>query len=460
MRQIRVPHTLVLLFGMMVLAWAATWLLPSGAFDTHVNEAGREQVVPGTFSYGDDSVGLSPGAIFTAVPRAFADAQGIIFFLFIIGGALAVVRETGAIDALLGRLLSAFGHRLPLMLGGGVLLFATGSSALGMSAEYVPFIGILVSLCLAMRLDALTAVAIVLVGYGIGYGVALFNPYTLLVAQQVAGLDPMSGNSYRAALLVPFCAIGIHHIWSYARRVQKDPSASLLAGQPSLAVAPSDYPSLESRHGVVLVLLLAAMGLVVHGVGSWSGWGWYLTEMGAVFIGLSFVVAIAGRLSPDRAAGAFVEGATAITSTALLVGIARAIALIMEDGEILHVIVHAVATPLEHLGAEAGAVGMLAVQSLLNVIVPSGSGQAYVSMPLMAPIGDLVGVPRQAAVLAYQFGDGFTNIVTPTNAILMGILGVAGVPYDRWLRFVAPLMVKLGLAASVALVAAVIFDYA
>ena len=460
MRTLKVPHTLVLLFAMMLLAWAATWLLPAGQYQTEVNAAGRTQVVPGTFTYlEEDDGGLPFWSVFTAVPRAFADAQAIIFFIFIIGGTLAVIRETGAIDALLGRLLEAFGHRLALMLCGGVFLFASGSSALGMAAEYVPFVGILVALCIAMRLDAMTAVGIMLIGYGIGYGVSAFNPFTLLVAQEVSGLPPMSGNWYRYLLFVPFCAIGIHHVWSYARRVQADPARSLVADVKPLVDAKTEYPALATRHVVTIALLFGAITTVIYGLSSLSGWGWYLTEMGAVFVGLSFVVAIVGRLHADRAATAFVEGAAAVTATALLVGVARSIALIMEDGRILHVVVHGIATPLSNFGAEGGAVGMLFIQSLLNVIVPSGSGQAYVSMPIMAPIGDLVGVPRQVAVLAYQFGDGFMNIVTPTNAILMGILGLANVPYDRWLRFVMPLMLKLWAAASVALMAAVLIDY-
>ena len=257
MRRIQVPHTLVLLFAMMVLAWSATWVLPAGSYRTETNEVGRQQVVPGTFEFTDETGGLPVGEIFTAVPRAFADAQAIIFFLFIIGGALAVVRETGAIDALLGRLLEAFGHRLAWMVGGGVVLFASGSSALGMSAEYVPFVGILVTLCLALRLDSMTAVAIVLVGYGIGYGISAFNPYTLLVAQEVAGLTPMSGNAYRLALFVPLCAIGIHHIWSYARRVQDDPSRSLVAADgPGARIEDTSRTAFGTRHVVVLLLLL------------------------------------------------------------------------------------------------------------------------------------------------------------------------------------------------------------
>lgn len=199
---------------------------------------------------------------------------------------------------------------------------------------------------------------------------------------------------FRLAIFLPFLAIGIHHVWRYASRVRLDPLAL------------------------------------------------------ALFAGL------VGGLGADGTARRFAEGASELASTALLIGFARSIALILEDGQVLHTIVNGLAAPLQSMGAEFAAVGMLAIRAVINLFIPSGSGQAYVTMPLMAPIGDLVGVSRQVAVLAFQLGDGFANIIVPTNPVLMGILGIAGVPYDRWFRFAAPLLLKLLLAGSVTLVIA------
>jgi uncharacterized ion transporter superfamily protein YfcC len=165
------------------------------------------------------------------------------------------------------------------------------------------------------------------------------------------------------------------------------------------------------------------------------------------------------RLSADEMARQFSLGAAELTGTALLIGFARAIELMLSDGQVLHTIVHALATPLQAVGGEWSAVGMLAIQSMLNFFIPSGSGQAYVTMPLMAPIADLVGVSRQVAVLAYQMGDGFMNIIVPTNAVLMGMLGICGIPYGRWLRFVAPLVAQFLLAGALAIVLAVTLGY-
>lgn len=452
-RSIRVPHTLVLLFGMMVLALVATWLLPAGQFQTVVNDAGREAVVPGTFAVTPDARALMPWELLTVVPRALADAQDIIFFVLIVGGAISVLRATGTIDALLGSVLRRVSGRPGLLITTGMFVFAAGSATLGVAEEYIPLTLVLIALCVAMRLDTVTAIGIMVCGYGIGYGVAALNPFTVLVAQNVAGLPPASGLGFRLALFLPFLAIGVHHVWSYARRVQADPARSLVHDIGTAQHAATELPEgLDGRHKLVAVLTLAALGLMVYGIAVPK---WYILELSAIFLGLALVAGLVGGLGADGTARRFAEGAAELAGTALLIGFARSIALILEDGQVLHTIVNALAAPLQLLGAEFAAIGMLLIQTVINFFIPSGSGQAYVTMPLMAPIGDLVGVTRQTAVLAFQFGDGFANMIVPTNPVLMGILGIAGIPYDRWLSFVAPLMLKLLLAGSAALVVAV-----
>jgi uncharacterized ion transporter superfamily protein YfcC len=456
--KLRMPHTLTLLFFMMVAALVATWVIPQGRFQTEVTETGREVVVPGTFQVSPDRELLSPLELFTAVPRAFAAAQDIIFFLFIIGGVLAIIRATGTIDALLGRLLERFSSRPTALIFVVVFTFALASSVMGASGEYIPFVLILVALCRALRMDAMTAVGMIVAGYGIGYGVAAFNQYTVVIAQGIAGVPTYSGWPVRLALLVPFVLIGVHHIRSYARQVREDPSASLVrdAEVPEAADPPREYPAMTIGHLLILAGFVLALGVAVWGIATR---GWYLNELGAAFLVLGLVTAIIGRVGPSETARRFVVGATDLTETALLVGIARGIALVMEDGQILHTIVHGLSLPLSHVGPELAAVGMLGMQAVLNLFVPSGSGQAFVTMPLMAPLGDLVGVTRQVSVLAYQFGDGLANMLIPTNAVLMGILGMAGIPYDKWFRFCFPLLLKLLAAAALVMMAAVRFGF-
>jgi uncharacterized ion transporter superfamily protein YfcC len=220
--------------------------------------------------------------------------------------------------------------------------------------------------------------------------------------------------------------------------------------------AEANYPKLELRHKMVLFGLVATIVMAVWGI---SQYGWYLYELGALFILWGIFTAVVGRLNANEAAIQFIEGVKDLATTAMLVGVARGIALIMEDGQILHSLVYGMSYPLSFVGSEIAAVGMFLMQTLLNLFIPSGSGQAYVTIPLLAPVGDLVGVYRQVVVLAYQFGDGFSNMIIPTNAVLMGIIGMAGVPYHLWFKFCLPLLLKLMGAAALVLVLAVVFDY-
>ena len=457
-RSFRVPDTLVLLFGMMVVALVATWLLPQGQFETVLTEDGRAVVVPGTYAVIDDARTLMPWELLTVVPRALADAQDIIFFVLIVGGAIRVLRATGTIDALLGAVLRRVGHSPGLLIALGMGVFAAGSATLGVAEEYIPLTLVLISLCVAMRMDTVTAIGIMVCGYGIGYGVAALNPFTVLVAQRVAELPPASGLGFRLAIFLPFLAIGVHHVWRYARKVQADPAASLVHDISAAQHAPVEmHPGMDVRHKIVALMTLAALGAMVYGIAFPK---WYILELGAIFLALALFAGLAGGLGANGTAKRFAEGAAELASTALLIGFARSIALILEDGQVLHTIVNGLSAPLQLMGAELAAVGMLAIQLVINLFIPSGSGQAFVTMPLMAPIGDLVGVTRQTAVLAFQFGDGFANMIVPTNPVLMGILGIAGIPYDRWLRFVAPLLLKLFVAGSITLVIAVSINLA
>jgi uncharacterized ion transporter superfamily protein YfcC len=452
-RRIRIPHTLILLFGMIVAAVLVTYLLPAGSFERVENEQGRLQVVPGSFAATPEVRPPSPLVVFTAVPRGMEAAAEIIFFVFIIGGAFAVLRYTGAIDAVLGTALRRLGHRPLLLVIGGMVVFAAGSSTIGMAEEYLPFIPVLVTLALALGYDAVVGVAIVTIGYAVGYGVATINPFTVLIAQDVAGLQPASALGVRLVLSAVFVPLGVHHIWRYASRVREDPSRSLVADvAPPPMERPHEAASLTITHRLLLLAVAIALAVLVFGL---TRLGWYLVEMSALFLALTVVMVAIARLAPDTAARVFGEGAAELTMTALLIGFARAIQVVLDQGGVIDTIVHGLSVPLQTMGPGLAAVGMFVVQSMTNLFIPSGSGQAYVTMPIMAPLADVVGVSRQVAVLAFQFGDGFTNIVVPTNPVIIGILAIAGVPYDRWLKFVLPFLLKVWLVGSVALVAAV-----
>jgi uncharacterized ion transporter superfamily protein YfcC len=458
----RFPDSLVLIFSIIILAQVLSYFLPAGHYEVRqVGEPGhvRELVVPGSYKEipEEEREHLSPVAFLTSLPKGMLDAADIIFFVFIIGGAIGVLQTTGATDALIGAAVKGFGGKPILLVAGSTILFALGSSTIGMAEEYVPFIPLLVTMCLALRLDAIVAVGLVYIGAGVGYGCAAHNPFTVIIAQNIAGLEPNSGAWFRWILLLVFLAVGIHHVLRYARRVRAEPGRSLVkdVDYSKGFEMPKDV-SLTPRRGAVLVAFAGAVVLFVIGV---DQWGWYLQELSAVFAGLALVVALIAGLSPNRVAKEFCRGASELTTAALLIGFARTIQVVLDDAMIRDTIIHAIAGLLEGLPPHLSAVGMFLVQSCCNFFIPSGSGQAVVTMPIMAPLGDLTGVTRQTAVLAYQFGDGFTNMIIPTNALLMGMLALGKIPYQRWFRFIAPLLIKILVVAAIALVVAVEMGY-
>jgi uncharacterized ion transporter superfamily protein YfcC len=465
-RKFKVPHTLVILFSMVVLAQILTYVIPAGSFDRVETESGRMQVVPGSFHLTPEVPAVSPFASLTAIPKGFSSAHEIIFFVFIIGGLFAVLRATGSLEAGMASLLRRWGERPFWLIAGGTTVCAIGSTTVGFGEEYYPLVPVVVSLCLALGYDRLTAIGIIMVGYGAGYGPAIINPFTTLIAQDIAGLEPASGMWYRLICFFIFVSVGIHHVWSYAKKVKRDPAASLVAdvdvppgaaipsGQDAAAL--SDQAPMTPVQTRIMTAVGAAMVLLIYGMIVWK---WGLFEMQGLFAGLVLVIAVLARMSPDRTATEFSIGAGSLTSVAILIGVARAIQVVLDEGGIVDTMVYGISVPIQELPGAVSAVGMFFVQSVLNFFIPSGSGQAYVTMPIMAPLADVVGVTRQVAVLAFQFGDGFSNILIPTQYVLIGILAMAGIPYDRWLKFVLPFMVKVAVVGSLALVVAVLIGY-
>ncbi len=456
MKPSRFPESLVLICGMILAAQLASYVLPAGEFDrVLVGEPGhqREQVAPGTF-HETEVAPLPPFAFLTAVPRGMAAAGDIIFFVFIVGGAVGVIRATGAIDALISTAIRKFGDSPTLLVAGTMTLFALGSSTIGMAEEYMPFVPLLTAMCIALKMDAVVALGLVYVGAGIGYGCAALNPFTVVIAQRIAGLPLYSGQLLRWVVFFICLAVGIHHLLRYAKRVAEDPRRSLVADIDfSTGFDAPKEVALSPRRTSILVCFAAAIGLFVFGVARWE---WFLTELGAVFLGLMVAAAVLGGLSPNRVAREFSSGAAELTSAALIIGFARTIEVVLDDASVKDTVIHAIAGGLDGLPATLSAAGMLLVQSVFNFFIPSGSGQAYVTMPIMAPLADLTGVSRQTAVLAYQFGDGFTNMIVPTNALLMGMLALGRIPYPSWARFVVPLLLKLYAIALATLILAVV----
>ena len=455
------PDSLVLIFSIIVLAQLLSYVIPAGQYEREpVPDKPDKQgpVIPGSFHLIEE--GREPLPVYhilTAIPRGLADPETaeIIFLVFLVGGVIAVLRGTGAIDAALRVAVQKAGGRAWILIAVCSVMFGLGSFSVGMGEEYVPLIPILVTMSLAMKMDAIVALGMVWIPCGIGWATAAYNPFGVVIAQGIAGLDATSGAGFRWVLLFIFLAVGFQHVYAYARKIWKDPSQSLVADidySEGFAL-PEDIRFTQAR---MLILTIFVGGIVLFVWGATTH-GWYIGELNAVFLGIALLAAIIARMTPNHVSRLFIRGAAEMTSAALLIGFAKTISIVKDDGMIKDTVVHSIAGLLEGTSSHVAALGMMAVQTVCNFFIPSGSGQAFVTMPIMSPLATVTEVPQQCAVLAYQFGDGFTNMIVPTSAILMGVLTLSRIPYARWVRFVTPLLIKLFVVAIAALVFSVQF---
>lgn len=446
--------SLALIFSFIVFAQLLSYVVSQGEFDRapFPDNPNRMMVVAGTYDTvtADEEVTLPAWHFLIGITKGLADAQDIIFLIFIVGGVIEILRRSGAIDAVLHRSVAKLGHSPWILIAGCFVMFSLGSFTIGMGEEYVPLIPIIVTMCLAMRMDGVVAMGLVWIPYGVGWGCAGINPFGVLIAQNIAGVPLTSGWEFRLVMMLAFLALSFHHLYRYAMKVQRDPAASLVADVDySNGFEPPDDIEMTTPRTVILIVFFIGLVAFVYGA---ANHGWYIGELNAVFLAIGLVAAAIARIPPGETSRTFLEGAAKMTAPALIVGFARAIAIVLDDGQIIDTIVYSIAGLLEGLPAEVSAVGMLVVQSLCNFFIPSGTGQAFVTMPIMSPLATLTGVPQQTAVLAFQFGDGFMNMIVPTSALVMGALALGRVPYTAWFRFVGPLMLKILALAAVFLV--------
>ena len=471
----KAPDTTLIIFSIIVLAAVLTWMLPAGAYEKAemvVEGAGtREVVVPGSFQYVErafdgtlDRLIHTVAIILQAPILGFIDpdAAPIIAFVLLVGGAFAVLQQTGAVETSLRRLVRASQHSraievatIPLFM----LLFSLGGAVFGMAEETIPFILIFVPLALALGYDSVTGVAIPFLGSAAGFAGAFLNPFTVGVAQGIAAVPLFSGLGFRVGLWAVVTTVTIGFVMWHAHRVRRDPTKS-----PTFEIdekkrheglhldAEGTLDVLTGRQQAVLGVFFGGIAVLVFGVLSY---GWYIVEIAALFVAIGIVMGAVGGLGANGTARAFMDGAKDLVATALIIGLARGILVVMQDGQIIDTILFALASALEGTGSTVAAMAMFGAQTVINFFVPSGSGQAALTMPLMAPLSDLVGVSRQTAVLAFQMGDGFTNMIIPTSAVLMGALTLGGVPWQKWARWVLPLQLGLFVLGLVVLAIAV-----
>lgn len=451
-----IPHTYAILLGIMVLAAALSYIIPAGEFE-RIEEDGRTIVVQGSYEQIEQHP-VGPFDLFKAIPEGMSAASQIVFYIFLVGGAFGIIRATGAIEAGIGRVVHKLENKEKLLIPVTMFLFSVLGATIGMSEESIIFVPIGIAVARALGFDAITGTAMVAMGAAAGFAGGMMNPFTVGIAQSIAELTIFSGILFRSCVYVVILGFGIWYVMRYADKVKKDPAKGVMydiemkVKGDSADRAAEEFQQFNWRHAMVFLFLVAGLSINVYGVFQWD---WFLTELTASFLIIGFAAGIVGKLGINGTFDAFVDGMKVIAFGAIIVGFARAILVIMEQGFIIDTVINALASMIGSLPASLNAVGMYFTQVVINFFIPSGSGQAATTMPIMTPLADLLGMERQVAVLAYQYGDAITNSIIPTSASLMGYLAVAGIPYERWVKFVWKLILGWLIIALIALVVAV-----
>lgn len=454
-----IPHVYTTLFLIIVLAALATWVVPAGEYDRSASVAGSSVIQPHTYER-VESRPLGPMETLTSVYRGMIQAADIVFFVFIAFASIAVTVKTGAFHALIAQLLRLFeGRTRILVIPIFITLIGAASSTIAVFEEMFPFVPIFVGVATAMRYDALVGMSIVALGIGLGYSGSFLNPFTVGIAQNIAGLPPFSGAGYRIFCHLFMIVVASAYVMIYAVRVSRHPEKSPVRdvdlGHLHFDRHAIAELTLNRRQLLVLLILFAGIGTIIWGM---KERGWFFEEFTAVYLCMGIGSGLAMGWSPDKIAHKWADSAEEITSTCLKIAMAKGILMILSEARILDTVIFWFSEPLMNLPRWVAAEAMLLLQTVINFFVPSGPGQAVVSMPIMVPVADVLGISRQTAVLAFQFGDGLSNVLWLTGSMPI-ICKFAHVPPMKWLRWFFPLFCLLLLTQMICIVGALAIGY-
>ena len=444
---IKVPHTLVIIFSIIILMAIATYIVPGGSYDrviADVNGQSKTVVLNGSFHYVENEAqGLF--SVMQAPISGLEQSAEIIAFLFIVGGAFSLITRTKAIDSAIAKVVSIFKGNELLIIPIIFTLFSLGGATFGMTEEAIPFITILTPLMLALGFDSILAVGISYLGCIVGFATAMLNPFTVGIAQSIAEITLFSGVVYRSILWVITTIVGIIFLMIYARRIKKNPQLSPMykldeEKRKKLNKSENEEVKFTLSHKIIIASIGVCLAVIIWGV---LKEGFWIPEIAAVFLITGIFAGIVGGLKADEMADAFVAGAKDMIGAAMVIGFARAIVIIAENSQIIDTILYGLSSFIGKLPSLLAACVMLPVQMFINFFVISGSGQAALTMPILAPLGDLLDISRQTTVLIFQLGDGFSNAIFPTSGVLMACLGMAGIPYSKWFKWILPLQIIL-----------------
>ncbi|GHB28750.1 YfcC family protein [Mongoliitalea lutea] len=441
MKKLSFPHPLIIMLSFVFIASALTYLVPAGTFERVLDEStGRELVVPGSYT-AQGSQPVSIGKTFLSIPEGIIEGAEVVVLILIIGGAFYVVDQTGAFQSGLEVLVHRFKNAKSSLLIIVGMLFATAGALNGLQEEIIAMVPVLMILVGKIGYTRIAGVAISLGCALIGGSFGPTNPFSVIIAQKVANVDVFSDGLYRMVFFIIALTIWIAYVINYGK--DKQAIETTQSGNKQ---------ELSWNHSLILVLVALTFTVMIYGL---TNWDWDYNEMSAIFFVLGMSAGIIGKLGVNGTAKAYSAGFAELVFAGVIVGLARSIYLVLQEGQIIDTLILGLFNPLENLPTALSAFGMLIAQAILHIPVPSTSGQAVLTVPLLSPLADLIGMSRQVVVLAYQYGAGMMDLITPSNGGLMAILTAAGISYKDWIKFAwRPFLIIFGIA-SISVVLAV-----
>ncbi|MCI5725379.1 TIGR00366 family protein, partial [Fusobacterium sp.] len=414
--------------------------------------------IPGSY-HKIENIGMNLFDFFMSIQDGFVKSANIIFFVIFAYSFVYMIIKNGTFDAVVGFLLRKVGRRIELIIPIGMIVFGILGSTMGLYEETYGLIPVFMAIASVIGYDAIVGSSIIYLGVAVGFASATINPFTIGVAQQVAGVPLFSGIGYRIFCFIVFMAISIIYVWRYAHKIKDNPTQSLLYGieMETVDVASKDelmQIQFTNIHRLSCLMFLVTIGVLMYGTISK---GWYIDEISTLFIIMTIVTGLISRFSPSQIATYFIEAAKDMMFGALIIGLSYSMPVVMEKTKIIDTIINFLVGTLNNFSGVTSAIGMLFVQNIINLFIPSGGGQALVTMPILAPVGEMVGLSRQLTVLAYQFGDGYSNIFWPTSVFSM--CGIMRMPVNKWYSFVTPLFGMMFIAQIILIIIAVIVRY-
>ena len=442
-KSFEMPHIYVILFVFSAIAAVLTYLVPAGQYERVPGPNGRTTIDPNSYQVIDSTpVGLVD--FMTSIPKGLMDAGAVVFFTFMIGGMFMVLRRTGIIEIGVDKLTRRFASKTIVIIPVLMITFSLIATLIGTQELALVYVPVILPLMIALRFDSITAAGVALCATTAGFATGILNPINTGLGQQLSDLPVYSGMMLRSVAFVVITLVGIIYVTRYALKIRKNPALSLMGDDKKEQQKRSLYQHNNSEKTLTATTrqkwasfaAFSFFGLLVWGV---MTRGWFMMEMAGLFVIMGVVVGLIAGLKAEDICEGFNEGFRDVLVGAMICGIARAIAVILEDGQIMDTLVYSLGNLVGGFPAMFSAIGMFFAQLGLNFVIPSGSGQALVTMPIMAPLSDLVGVTRQTAVLAFQLGDGLGNILYPTSGYFMATLALAGVSWNKWVKFFLPL---------------------